>query len=230
MPLELCSLEDVKTFLLVRPGNTDLDERLLRLIRVASSQIEDATQMKLAGGVYTDLFDTRDARDYAYDFSGVSNDEGVIQKAVRQRILLKAAPVLSSANFSVHYDPIRGFGPETLVAPEYYVLHADRGELWLQYPTINWLQSLKVIYTAGYKGVGGADTAALPELPEDIRMACALQAVFLFRKTSPDNVGTDQDQGKGRGGAPSRFVSLGALTPEATELVLPYKRLLTGRG
>ncbi len=62
--------------------------------------------------------------------------------------------------------------------------------------------------------------------PEDLKMACAIQAVYLFKKLDVENVGSAVD--KKQGGPNLNFLKAAGLTPEAASLVIKFKRLLRG--
>lgn len=94
------TLTDTKAALLIT-GTAD-DALLTRLLAGADGFVAAHTGRDFAGGTFTEVF-----------------------AAGGERLAVRNFPVASVT--SVKVDPARQFGPDTLRAPDSYVVHADRG-------------------------------------------------------------------------------------------------------
>ena len=156
MTTPFISLQDVKSLLPIRDGNTSLDATLESHIRTASEQIQAHTRRQFDRASRVELHNTRDNARRVYDLGGTDsfNDQTFqtmgTRVAVREQIItLAALPVDEAETFEVRYDPFRQFGDDTVVDPEYYYLDAETGRLILGFSTARRWRSLQITYTAG---------------------------------------------------------------------------------
>jgi hypothetical protein len=225
MTTPLVSLDDVKGLLPIREGNSTFDNKIAMMIRIASGQIETAIERELTYMERIQFFRTPYTRTTSYDFLDTMNESGVTSRSRRVRYALKALPVDRAAPFTVYYDPYRNFGPDTIVDPRFYTVDYDMGLFMIQLDMVDALDSLKVVYSAGFApGVTGDLSDAITD---DFKMACISQAISLFQRATPDNVGKDTDSTqKNTGGG--RFANKAGIVPEAIALISRYRALAVG--
>ena len=225
MTVALVSLEEVKATLPVRPGNTEFDERLSKLILQATSQIENATGRELWLADRVEYFSTRRNYEEVYDLYNPANDYGTSYRSRPQRLVLKATAIQGADAVEVRYDPYRVFGDDTVVDPSLYVVDLENSIVTLLAATVETFNGIKVSYFGGYDN---DDNHVLTGVPDFLKLACVTQVQFLFTKLAGDNVGQDTDRSKGSVGS-GRFTTTAGLTPEVADMVSGLKRTLTGR-
>lgn len=215
----LASLDDIKTFMEVAPDVDDFDQKLLALLRTATRQIEKATRSEFVKQERTETFDA-----HCY----YRHDLGVVPNVIR----LKARPIDFGETFTVHHDPLRVFGSDTLltIADDYYY-DTDKEHLFVTKALTASLASVRVVYTGGYAVVDpddgnseddlGADDANMSAAaPEALRMACVVQTMFLWTKVRTDSIGVREFDDGGQ------IATSFNLTPEAADLAMPYSNLV----
>jgi hypothetical protein len=230
----LVSVAELKQYLPVQEGNTAFDQNLLSLSGTSTSLLETYCRAKFAAQSYTDFFNTRYSKAYIYDLSGnYSNEEGVLEQADVQRFPLRGYPVDTGEDFNVYYDPTRAFAESSKLQSADYYLSNTGNTLYLLAGTDNTIRGLKVTYTGGYTtteetltiGDTDIDYLEISGAPEDLKMACITQTIFLFNKVQEGNIGV-----VGRDKHSPEYVSNEyLLCPEAQALVIPYRRILTGK-
>lgn len=235
--LPLVELDEVKVKLPIRAGNPDFDQELTDLILTATLQIEKHTNRLFTSQVHTEFFNTRQSRVRSLDVGGTL-ESGVSVTAHDQPINLRGFPLDISDNLTLvilNYDPNRDFLASTLLSginnKDYFVDGDEqdhRSGIILTKATQRFLRSLKITYTAGYASAGSPATLSAAA-PNDLKAACVYQAMHMFQRTRPENIGVGEDRTKGGKNRP-RFMRTGGITPEVGSLLVPYRRLLTGRG
>lgn len=227
--LPMVGLEAVKGLLPVRSGNSDFDERINLCIRAATGLIERALERKLTGGAYVDTFRSINSTSPTYDFLNPTNASGVGYDMRRQRLALTAAVADPAMPFEVRYDLTRRFGADSVVDPNSYVVEYAHGVVWLEVQTREGLNSVRIAYAGGFAPNAAGTQLDEASLPADLHLACITQAVHLFTRSTPDNIGVEADRGQGKVAA-GRFTSRGGLCPEAMALIVPYAQPRLGRG
>ncbi len=228
----IVSLDDVKIHMPVRDGNADFDDKLTAFIRVATTQIENATKRSFTLQARTELFNSPETSRLVYNFAG--SDTGLIPdvnaglaRRVRETILmLDVFPVDTALNVDVFYDPNRKFPANTEIDEDAYFVDGDAGRILLRFPMARGIQFIKVTYTGGHVV---ADSTLSASAPEDLKLACILQTIYLFKKSNPDNVGARKDRKQGKVNE-AQFTRSSGLTPEAASLLVPFVKLLKGNG
>jgi len=221
----LVSVSDVRPLLPIRAGMEDYDARIAGLILTATRDIERAIDRRLTRQVFTQTFPTYDAETVSYDFNVSNNESGLLSAARTVRYNLLGCDVLASPEVEVYYDRAEAFAAETVLrfGIDYFIRPAaDQGYLELRYPTRESPGGLKVTYTAGYEVDTASDSLRL-SAPDDLRTACQLQVLFLWNRTTSDNVGMDVDRAQGKNSA-AKFRVRAGLTPEAAAMVAPYRQ------
>lgn len=230
----LVSVAEIKQYLPVQDGNTAFDQNLLSLSGTATRLLENYCRANFSAQNYTDFFNTRYSKKYTYDLSGnYANEDGVLEQSEVQRFPLRGYPVDTGEDFDVYYDPTRVFADSTkLQSTDYYLSNAGN-TLYLLAGTDSTIRGLKVAYTGGYTtteetltvDATDIDYVLISGAPEDLKMACTVQTIFLFNKVQEGNIGV-----VGRDKHSPEYVSNAYLIcPEAQALVIPYRRLLTGK-
>ena len=83
-------------------------------------------------------------------------------------------------------------------------------------------------FSPGFGEVDLSNQNLSASIPEDLKQACIVQAVFLFKKLDSENVGSGKDKKKG---SPALdFLRTGGLTPEAASFLTRFYRLRRGSG
>ncbi len=235
--LPLVTLDEVRTKLPIRAGNPDFDEELTDLILTATLQIEKHTNRLFTSQVHVEIANTRQTRVRSLDVGGTL-ESGVSVTGHDQPVALRGFPLDTSDNDTliiVNYDPNRDFLANTKLVglnnADYFVDGDEqdhRSQIILTKGTQKFLRSLKITYTAGYASDGTPATLSAAA-PNDLKAACVYQAMHMFQRTRPENIGVGEDRTKGGLNRP-RFIRTGGITPEVGSLLVPYRRLLTGRG
>lgn len=218
----LISVQHLKQFLPVRDGNTNFDQKLLTLIESVSKQIEQACRRTFLKQEINELFHSLNCGSNVYDFGG-SSDTGITQRVTEQILLLKGINLDLAEDFILRYDTYRVFDTDTVLAQgSDFFIDEENCRVIVSYPTRACRMSFKATYTAGYEE--DADEGGLIGLPEDIRMACVLQCIYVWNKTIPENTSVANERdGSIRG---TYFTIKGGLLPDAQALLAPYRRML----
>lgn len=227
MTAPFVTIEEVKSYLPIRSGNFDYDERLAALVATASQQIETATNRQFERKTYVEHFSTVQTQRLFYDFTGPSNDTGILSSPRTQRFNLRGFPIIADQPREVRYDPSQAFGTDTIVPSDEWLINFQTGSLILRSETGSHEAALRVSYVAGYQV--GADGTLSYTLPADLKLACIVQTVHMFNRLTPDNIGVDASRGEGAT-ATARWTSRLGLTPEVAGMVRHYKALQVGRG
>lgn len=225
-------VSEVKAALGVRSGVAQFDDRLKSLVRTATAQIETAVSRRFTRQQFNEYFRTSRTDRLFYDLYSPTNEDGVRRDPRRQRYNLTGFPVVENDPLlpaTVWYDPNRAWTDDRIVQPASYILDATRGTLDVQIASIEHPAALRVRYTAGYvvDTVTDPDEPVLTGLPEELKVACVTQTIFLFNKLGPSNVGVTTDRGQGSAGEAS-FSRQGGIAPEAAALIAAYKPFLAG--
>jgi len=224
----LASLSELKRRMGVEPDYTDTDEQLMDLLYLASSQVEKACKRSFAAGERVETFHTQRVVSYHSDLTPYGGSTtGCLARVQTQVMFLAALPVDIAAEFDVRYDPTRRFDDTTKVASELYTLDPDMGRLVLHLATGQHSNALMVRYTGGY--ASGEDGTLSASAPQDLKLACLLQARYLSMKTSSVNLGLVADRAQGDTKGTVRWASQGGLVSEAADLVQGYRAILRGK-
>ena len=227
MPVQIIPLADLKSRL--RATGSGFDAALRSHIRLASQGIETFCRREFDRKERIEVFNTRQTYSVSYQPHGYAED-GLQMNVSEFEVSLKAKPVDPGQPFEVHYSRLRQWNADTLIpAGNVFVLH-EEGRAFIHHSMDFGSATLRVRYTAGYPTItAGGETYLDPnETPEDLRQACLAQAMFLWTKLSPENVGVEVDRGESKE-KPVRF-SASYIVPEAQALLAPYRRLLVGSG
>lgn len=213
----LASLDDLKQFIEVRADEDRFDEKLLILARTATRQIEQVTRSEFIKQQRTEIFDAH------YHV----RPSGVVPNVIR----LKARPVDFGLSFAVHHDPNRAFGSDTLLTLDTdYYYDSGKERLMITAALSEARSAIRCTYTGGYEttdpGAGGSeedlgtlDINMSASAPEALRMACMVQAGFLWTRIQSQNFGTREIDG-------TEIATGFNLTPEASALAMPFSNLV----
>jgi hypothetical protein len=224
--IALISPEYLKTFLPVRAGNSDFDDRIRSIITAVTAQIETACRRNFSRQVHTEYFSSSATSQLVYNVGG-DDDTGLVYQSQEQSILLSGTPLDSTYDIQVWYDPVRSFADSTLLDPttDYFVDYAGN-RILLNLVTQSRRMAFKVIYRAGY--ATNAEGDALDAVPEDLKLACVMQAIYMWNRAFPENTGmANERDGSVRG---TYFAIKGGLLPDVVALLAPYRRLIATRG
>lgn len=227
MPLAtLVTLSELKRYIQINEDNSSFDAPLKQLARVATKSLETFCRRSFSSAEYTEYFNTRDSRTFVYDLTGnYTNDEGLLERNQVQRFPLKGYPVDLDEDFEVYYDTSRAFAAATLLAETDYYINSAGNALYLLKGTISAPRSLKVVYTGGYTTASQSGELVVSGAPEDLKLACVQQVVFMFNKLQEGNVGVRGSKKH----SPEYIQNEQMLCPEAQALAVPYKRQLVGK-
>ncbi len=242
----LVTLDEVKCHLPIRKGNVDFDDRLRSLILLATTQIEQATKRNFTEQEFFAAFSARSNTRRVLDLIGddratmqaLSDDfhtGGTSQVTRTTTLTLPSFPVDEGQTFEVIYDPFGAFsGNQTFVVinATSYTLDADKGILYLRFPTVRGRRRLRVQFTGGFPATGDTGFETLVAAPDDLKLACTFQTIYLFKKMDRENLGSKENKKAGgtnvRFQGASGFMKGSGLTPEASSLLTVYKALLKG--
>lgn len=238
----LVTLTEVKDFFEVRPEIVKLDDRYTMLMKLATTQMEQATGRYFAKQEHIEYFTSRDNVRVDYNLGGAgdfntdryTNDSGLRSIVNPQTIYLRGVAIDPNAEFKVWYDPSPSGtdahgDSELLTVDDDYGIDYDNDSVVLYIPTRYRLRALRVQYTAGYAENGGTLSDAAPD---HLKMACLIQTQFLNVKLRNDNIGINAERtvsSKDRVLAAPFMVNAG-LTPEVANIVASLKRVRTGKG
>lgn len=117
-------------------------------------------------------------------------------------VRLKARPVDIAQALTVNFDPDRAFAAATALASSDFYYDTDRERLVILAALSDAPGALKIDYTGGFAvvdpTVGGAeadltseDANMSAEAPEDLKMACIAQCIFLWDKVRTGSIGIE---------------------------------------
>jgi hypothetical protein len=219
----LITLADFKVW--HRVADTSQDARLQALIVAATRNIETVCRNQFTYGARTEFHASRDSVAdvlYLYGYSEIASGFSVEP----QSFSLKSSPVDLTQPITVWYDPCLTFTDVTTqIAADRYSVDPDTGRLTLRAGTRQGVGTIRVDYTAGF--AVGDDGTLSGSAPDDLKLACCWQALYLEKRMQPDNIGLDIDRGEGKT-MRARWVSKGGLVEQALDLVMPYRRTLVG--
>lgn len=227
MSVQIIPLEDLKSRL--RATGTGFDAALRSFISLASQGIETFCRREFDKRERIEFFNTRQTYSVTYALGGYSED-GLQTDVGEFEVSLKAKPVDPNAVLEAHYDRLRRWTSDSLVpAGNVFTIH-EEGRCFIRHPMDFGSSVLRIRYTAGYPTVTQSGETYLDpaQTPDDLRQACLVQAMFLWTKLSPENVGVDVDRGESKA-RPEKF-SAAYIVPEAQALLAPHRRLLVGSG
>lgn len=181
------TLAAVKRHLKIDTLDTDHDAELEALINAAYLMLEGYIHHPLKAADYTEY----------YDGDGTNS------------VVLRKYPINSIA--SVHDDPDRVFGSDTLIPSTDYLIDNDDqvGSLRLFLNTLSFseaIKNVKVVYNAGYTTI-----------PADAERACILLVDYLFNRAGSVGLTSQSMGGK------SESYSDEALPPFIRQLVMRFK-------
>ena len=152
MALQLCTIEDLKSYLKGMEQATNYDPLLNGIIDMVTKRFEG--------------FCDREWEDTGTNITEYHDGDGE-----RNLIVVRRPPI--NAFTSLHDDVDRSYGSDTLIATTDYVTY-DSGRVELDSLRFSkGLKNIQVIYQGGYK---------LHTVPEDLRLACLLQSTFIFKR------------------------------------------------
>ncbi len=241
MSNSLVSVDELKVFIGVAEGVADFDAQLLSLAKSSTALLSTFCRRDFTYAAITEIFSTRDTFVLDYDLGGgiysQGNQSGLLIEPAAQRFVLKAFPLDTEADIVVNYDPKHIFGSETVVDSDDYFIDAVGNALYLKKPTGKTVRGLMITASGGYHvgtdaPVGPSpgpaspgDLEILQGVPDDLKMACITQTMYMFNKYREGNVGiVGADKH-----SPNYEKNSNLLCTEAMGLAAPYKRVLVGR-
>lgn len=208
---KFCTVADVKARLTTADGYTGDDTLITSHIEQATALLRQYTRRNWEFATRTQLFDSRH----------IQTSYGLGQNVAG--FTLKEKPLIAVKTVKYHTGGL--FADTEALDPAHYTVDFERNRV-LIYPYVMTFNrgSLQVTYEAGYQP-DGTDTALLLVAP-NLKMACAIQAAFTFRRVINENTGNRQKQDK-QGAATVSLTSSGLIT-EALALVKGETRTLVG--
>lgn len=151
----LVSVSDCKTWLGISSTDTSNDDIIEDIIESVTDQFANELNRNLEVSTYTVYLD------------GTGTDS----------IFLPVYPIVSIT--SIHVDPDRVYGADTLLSTDDYIYYSETGEISRTgYGYFSkGKQIIKVVYVGGYTTSGTSIT-----LPKDLQKAAKDQVKFLFKK------------------------------------------------
>lgn len=222
----LVSLTELKVYIAINEDNTSFDASLVQLAKVATKSLENYCRRSFSVAEYVEYFGTRDSGTFAYDlYSGYENIDGILEGAETQKFPLKGFPVSADLPFEVRYDLTRQFSDVSVLAATDYYLSSAGNTLFLLRATAQSPRSLKVTYTAGYDTEVLGGVTIISGAPENLKLACIMQVVFMFNKLQEANIGVKGSKKH----SPEYIQNDQMLCPEAQALAVEFRRNLVGR-
>lgn len=222
----LVAVEEVRSLLPVRQGDPTHDERIMRSIIVATEMIQSHTRRFFTSQTFEEYKGTVDTVRYSYDWASTGNESGVLSSSRAVRYVLLGFPIARDVAITVNYDPTRVYGATTLLPATDFYLDAGRSVLFVKTAMREYLEALKITYVGGY--AVDTDTDSLTTTaPEDLKMACIVQAVYLFNRFTAENIGMEREQSSSNGRL-VRILTRNSLTPEAAGLIARYRQPALG--
>jgi hypothetical protein len=222
----LITVSELKEFISVRDGVTKFDTKLQAVIVGATAMIEQACRRSFAKKDRVERFAPSNSYGSGVDLYGTSLT-GLNTYVKSQRITLAGLSVDTTKALDIRYDVRAVFGDDTVIDPVNYTLvDPDKGIIDLRYPTRHATAALRVSYNAGWSESADAFPTMSASAPADVKLACQLQAMFLWNRFDPNTLGMTSDNDAK---SPSNtFVVKGGVVPDAAVLLAPYRRVLTG--
>lgn len=208
---KFCTLEDVKAQVNMLAGWTEKDAELLAHVQQATALIREYTRRDWEHATRTQLFDSQSIQ--------VAFGNGLNVA----RFIFAEKP-LTAVN-SVTYNTGGSFGTSDALEADDFMVDLERNRV-LVYPKVMSYNaaSIQINYDAGYQP-DATDPDLLLVAP-NLRMACAVQAAFTFKRVLNENSGNKQKSDKKGFG----IVNLGSsgLITEAQALVRSEVRTFVG--
>lgn len=226
----LVSLDEVKTMIAVgeqEEADAELtDAKLEQVAEWATKLMQTYCRREFAEQSFTQFFDTRGNATYGLDIYGdASNVSGAVGSLNPAGFNLKGFPV-DPDTLEVWYDPERTFAAASkLTQGTDYWYDEEAQRLYVLKAVGKSFRGLKAVYTAGYE-LGTSETAnIITGAPDDLRIACLVQCVYLWNKIKESNIGikTGADE------SPVYEINLDLLCTETKAGLKPYRNLLTGK-
>lgn len=229
----LVTLDEIKQYISVQDEDETFDAQLMNLAQNATKLLETFCRRKFAEDEYVDYFTARNSGGYSYDITGnASNTSGILEQEDVQRFGIKGYPVNLEQAFTVKYDPSRAFGDDTALAEAEFFFDESKNAVYVTRALSAGKNVISVEYTAGYsvtEEVGTGDDAVTYDIisgaPEDLKMACVTQVVFMFNKYREGNIGL---VGADRH-SPQYEKTASMLCSEAQAFAAPYVRRQVGQ-
>lgn len=125
----------------------------------------------------------------------------------KDTIFVRRPPITSVA--TIHDDTERSFGSDTLIASTDYIVKTNFIQLDSGQRFGNGVGNIQVVYAGGY---------TIKTLPDDLKFACVMQTVFLYKRKETMGVLSIS----GAGGSISQNAPM-KLLPEVEEAIQPYR-------
>ena len=211
----ILTLDDLKGDLPIRPGNTDFDADLDKIIDTVDLQFEHFCRRKFSVDTYSEIFHVQAGAQRHYDFLSDTNTYGVYLKPDGAPYMLANTPLISAATVEVYYDTEHRFTADKLLSADDYVVLAEKSCIYINKALRQSRDSIKIVYEAGFA-----------DIPADLHQAGLMQAMHLFNRSRPENVSTSTDKDDKN----TPYSVKAGLLPEVAMMIAPYRRLLRGRG
>lgn len=223
MPLgSLVTLTELKQYIAINETNTSFDISLRQLARVATKSLETFCRVQFSEQQYIEIFDTRKTGGYSYDLSSNwENDSGYIADPAIQSFALKGQPVNTDLPMVINFDVNRAWPDENILLETDYFFNAGTKRLYIYRALPEASKALKITYTGGFP----TDANGNIEAPEDLKLACITQVIFMFNKMQEGNIGVRGTKKF----SPEYVQNEQMLCPEALAMSAPYRRQLVGK-
>jgi hypothetical protein len=207
MSVMLITLSELRTFLEIPSGNTDSDSFLVSIITDISERIQTYLNRKLTQGYYNRYFNAGKKK-YWVDAYPISTGEG---------ITVTYSDVVEEIN-----DDYYVWEDEGLIEFDFITTYTEPKDVYIEwfggYPTTitaNTSSTITITYT---------DSILLYSVPNDLKLACKLQAAYVYRRRR--DIGLfSVDTHDGKYGVKGTM----ELLPEVKSILNSYRKPATGK-
>lgn len=192
MTKPLLTLSEVKDYINVNSTISEYDARLKTLISTATTQLEQYTQRQFEKKERAEFYRTVRNTSNVINLFGDGNSTS--QQIRRQRVNLRALPVDTGQDITVWFDAKRKYTEDTKLKEDEFFVDDEYGVLYVEKPLVDTVRGLKITYTAGYEASGSPETLSA-SAPEDLKLACLTQVLYLFDKLQSGSISTSSQVG-----------------------------------
>lgn len=200
---KFCSIQDVVSLTRIAANYSNFHPLIEQCISIATKQIQTYCRRSFVKQVYTEYFPTMEKKD------GPS-------KIYLGEINVSASP---SPAIRLSYDYPSDWSAVTPLLSQYYRIDYTNGVVTLLVALQEHGEAIQVVYTGGYDADTNVTNLIL--VPDDVRMACALQASYLTDKVVNQDLGQVAKNATG-------IVKMLILDKAAVHGIIPQARNIIG--
>jgi hypothetical protein len=215
----LITIDDVLAELPIREGNSEFDDKINRIINAVEGLIEKACRRSFTLGTYSEIFNVQAGARRHYDFFSDTNTDGTLLIPDGVPYVLTEAPLVDATTVAVYYDLTHRFTDDTALFSDDFVVLPEKECVYINRPLVKSRDSVKIVYQGGYA-----------EVPDEIKLAATMQVLHLFQRSTAENVSTSSDKNSKTTRGFDQYTIKGGLLPEVVNMLVPFRRILRGRG